>query len=376
MAPIPKGADAEALEARRLQLLENAGRLASMRLVSDAYRCEMDWAVGGKPTPEGPSRLGTVRQHGVTIASMFGAEHPVHATPAENIQATQAVTDELDKYDGDECRHMTERVQQLLDAAAMQHKAACRAEKQKHTHTLLPGLPPSAPSASLHAASAVSPPRRSPPPQRAGRLPPRRAGRHPSRRLPPPRHRSPPSTLVSLSSLHPSAAVRPPSTPASAASLHPSSVILPPPQRRPPPSTAQWPTEVRTLPRPPAPTPRHDPTPLDPIRRAPNLTGPRATIRRTTTAPLLSPAATPRPRAPLWDPVVYPTSSTAGILSLISSMSNSCVRWKFHMGDTRFKCSSPIRDVATKENLWEALLDGGNGSAELEKEKEESRPKN
>ena len=26
------------------------------------------------------------------------------------------------------------------------------------------------------------------------------------------------------------------------------------------------------------------------------------------------------------------------------------------MGDTSFKCSSPIRDAASKENLWEALL--------------------
>ena len=40
----------------------------------------------------------------------------------------QAVTNELDKYDGDERRHMTERVQQLLDAVAMQHGAGCRDE--------------------------------------------------------------------------------------------------------------------------------------------------------------------------------------------------------------------------------------------------------
>ena len=99
-----------------------------MRHLSDAYRREMDQAIGGTPAPEGPSRLSTVRQHGATVASMFGAERPVYATPAENIRATQAVTDELDKYDGDERRHMTERVQQLLDAAAAQHEAGCRAE--------------------------------------------------------------------------------------------------------------------------------------------------------------------------------------------------------------------------------------------------------
>ena len=116
------------LEARRVQLLESAGRLASMRRLSDAYRREMDRAVGGTLAPEGPSRLGTVRQRGATVASMFGAERPVYTTPAENIWAALAVTDELDKYDGDERRHMTERVQQLLDAAAAQHEAGCRAE--------------------------------------------------------------------------------------------------------------------------------------------------------------------------------------------------------------------------------------------------------
>ena len=56
------------------------------------------------------SRVGTVRQRGATIASMFEAERPVYATPAENIRAAQAVTDELVKYDGDERRHMTKRV--------------------------------------------------------------------------------------------------------------------------------------------------------------------------------------------------------------------------------------------------------------------------
>lgn len=128
LALIPEGADAEVLEAHRLQLVESAGRLASMRRLSDAYRREMDRAVGGTPAPGGPSRLGMVQQHGTTVATMFGLERPVYATPVENIRAAQAVTDELNKYDGDELRHMTKRVQQLLDAAAAQHEAACRAE--------------------------------------------------------------------------------------------------------------------------------------------------------------------------------------------------------------------------------------------------------
>ena len=42
---------------------------------------------------------------------MFGTECPVYATPTENIRAAQAVKDDLDKYEGDERRHMTEQVQ-------------------------------------------------------------------------------------------------------------------------------------------------------------------------------------------------------------------------------------------------------------------------
>lgn len=91
-APIPEDADTEMLEACRVQLLESAGRLASMRRLSDAYRREMDRVVGGTPPPRGPSRIGPVRQRGGTIASMFEAEHPVYAMPVENIRAAQAMT--------------------------------------------------------------------------------------------------------------------------------------------------------------------------------------------------------------------------------------------------------------------------------------------
>ena len=71
----------------------------------------MDRAVGGTPAPGGPSRIGMVRLRGAAIASMFGADRPVYATPAENIRAAQAAADELDKIEGDERRHMTECVQ-------------------------------------------------------------------------------------------------------------------------------------------------------------------------------------------------------------------------------------------------------------------------
>ena len=116
-APIPKDADAETLEARRLQLVEGAKKLASMRRLSEAYQREMDRAVGGSPAPAGPSRLGTVQQRDVAITNLFWASRHVYATPAENIRAAQAAADELDNFEGEEHRLMMKRVQWLLDAA-------------------------------------------------------------------------------------------------------------------------------------------------------------------------------------------------------------------------------------------------------------------
>ena len=84
-APIPKDAETETLEARRLQLVEGAKKLASMRRLSEAYQREMDRAVGSTPAPAGPSLLGAVRQRGVASADLFGANRPVYATLAENL---------------------------------------------------------------------------------------------------------------------------------------------------------------------------------------------------------------------------------------------------------------------------------------------------
>ena len=78
----------------------------------------MDRAVGSSPAPTGPSRLGAVRQCGVAIANLFGANRPVYGMPVENIRAAQAATDELKNFEGEERRMMTERVQRLLKAAA------------------------------------------------------------------------------------------------------------------------------------------------------------------------------------------------------------------------------------------------------------------
>ena len=90
--PIAVDADAEMLEACRVSLPE------------------VDRVVGGTPAAGGPSRVGTIWQRGGIVASMFGVDRPVDATPVENIRAAQAAADELDKLEGDERRHMTERV--------------------------------------------------------------------------------------------------------------------------------------------------------------------------------------------------------------------------------------------------------------------------
>ena len=66
----------------------------------------MRWHIGGTPAPGGPSRIGLVQQRGATVASVFGTDRPIYATPAENIRAAQAVADELDMLEGDEGRHM------------------------------------------------------------------------------------------------------------------------------------------------------------------------------------------------------------------------------------------------------------------------------
>ena len=109
-----------------------------MRRLSEAYQHEMDRAVGGSPAPTGPSRLGAVRQRGAAVANLFGADRPVYAMPAENIRAAQAAADELDNFEGEERRLMTERVQRLLKAAAAQNEAGCRTEAPQRQNDDLP----------------------------------------------------------------------------------------------------------------------------------------------------------------------------------------------------------------------------------------------
>ena len=58
--------------------------------------------------------------------------------PAENIRAAQAAADELDNFEGEERRLMTERVQQLLDAAAAQNAAGGRTEAPQQPNDDLP----------------------------------------------------------------------------------------------------------------------------------------------------------------------------------------------------------------------------------------------
>ena len=69
--PLPADADDEALEARRLALLAEGRRLASVRRLTEAYQREADRAAFGTPAPGGPSRAGFVKQRGAVIADMW-----------------------------------------------------------------------------------------------------------------------------------------------------------------------------------------------------------------------------------------------------------------------------------------------------------------
>ena len=109
--PLPADADAEALEARRLALLAEGRRLASMRRLTEAHQREADRAAFGTPPPGGPSRVGIVRQHGAIIANTLGVDRPVYATPLENLRAAQAAVDELDGLGAEELPRMARRIQ-------------------------------------------------------------------------------------------------------------------------------------------------------------------------------------------------------------------------------------------------------------------------
>ena len=75
----------------------------------------------------------------MAIVDLFGANCPVYTTPAENIRAAQAAANELDKFEGEERRLMTERVQRLLDAAAEQNEAGCHTDApRRRNDNLLP----------------------------------------------------------------------------------------------------------------------------------------------------------------------------------------------------------------------------------------------
>ena len=124
--PLSADADDEALEARRLALLVEGRRLASVRRLTEAYQREADRATFGMPAPGGPSQADIVKQCGAAIADMLGVDRPVYATPLENLRATQAAVDELDGLEAEELPHMTRRIQQLIDAAAQRHKADAR----------------------------------------------------------------------------------------------------------------------------------------------------------------------------------------------------------------------------------------------------------
>ena len=53
--PIPADADAETLEARRLALIAEGKKIASMRRLTEAHQREVDRAAFGTPPHGGPS---------------------------------------------------------------------------------------------------------------------------------------------------------------------------------------------------------------------------------------------------------------------------------------------------------------------------------
>ena len=71
--PIPADADAETLEARRLALVAEGQKIASMRRLTEAHQREVDRAAFGTPPPGKPSRLGTIRQRGAAVTSICAA---------------------------------------------------------------------------------------------------------------------------------------------------------------------------------------------------------------------------------------------------------------------------------------------------------------
>ena len=110
-APISADADTEALEARRLALLAEGQKIATMRRLTEAHQREVDRATFGTPPPKGPNRVGVVKKHGAAIASMLGADRPVYAMPLENLRAAQSIVDELNGLGADELPYMIGRIQ-------------------------------------------------------------------------------------------------------------------------------------------------------------------------------------------------------------------------------------------------------------------------
>ena len=100
--PIPADADTETLEARRLTLIAEGQKIASMRRLTEAHQREVDPAAFGTPPHGGPSRAGLIKKRGAAIARMLVADRPVYATPLENLRAAQAAAEELNGLGADE----------------------------------------------------------------------------------------------------------------------------------------------------------------------------------------------------------------------------------------------------------------------------------
>ncbi|KAI5022552.1 hypothetical protein ZWY2020_059282 [Hordeum vulgare] len=109
----PNDARASLEEARR-QILEEGIAIASAKCRMEATQREYNSAYGLTLVSEGPSRLGSVRDHGRVIAEILGGKQPIYETPAANLRVAMA---EMPILEGEEGAFQEKRVKDLLNAA-------------------------------------------------------------------------------------------------------------------------------------------------------------------------------------------------------------------------------------------------------------------
>ncbi|KAK1631567.1 hypothetical protein QYE76_005882 [Lolium multiflorum] len=135
-SPLTAGADPSTieadLEAHRQLLLKQAEELATAKRQLEITRREYDRAHGFTPGGNKPSQAGQIRRRGGALGAEIdcdGAEEPApstempfYNTPDKNMRAAEAAVEELSRQEGEELRHQTRRVTELLHIASEQQK--------------------------------------------------------------------------------------------------------------------------------------------------------------------------------------------------------------------------------------------------------------